>query len=199
MMWYYKKKLRNGSEIMADGEKNVCKNCTYFSRGLTEGGYCKLYRHNLSMPERICSRFEPKREPKTVLSQRAEEGTHKKILKPAVGNKSTRRLTYFIGLICTIILSIVVLFVGVLFASVVIAQEVGISVKLGTMAVALSVLFLFSWHLVMLLRRHRWVYVVYLVLTLALVLLLLFDFGNVWLTLNNEITRVVEFIYYGII
>ena len=84
------------------------------------------------------------------------------------------------------------------FASVVIAQDVTVPVKIGTLAVAFSVFFLLVWHLVMFLRRRRGVYIAYLVLTLIIALLLLFDFGNVWLTLNNEITHAVEFIYYGI-
>lgn len=42
--------------------KNSCENCKYFSDGLSEKGYCKLYHHNLTEPERICSRFEQKKE-----------------------------------------------------------------------------------------------------------------------------------------
>lgn len=182
---------------MADGEKNVCKNCIYFSRGLTEGGYCKLYRHNLSMPERICSRFEPKQE----TAHRNESGTEtNEVIEKSTGKyKTSKRLSYLIGVICSIILSVVALLVGVVFASVVIAQDVTVPVKIGTLAVAFSVFFLLVWHLVMFLRRRRGVYIAYLVLTLIIAALLLSDFGNVWLTLNNEITRVVEFIYYGII
>lgn len=180
---------------MADGEKNVCKNCIYFSHGLTEGGYCKLYRHNLTMPERICSRFEPKQE--TVRRNETGDETRKAIEKSTGNYKTSKRLSYLIGVICSIILSIVVLLIGVVFAAVVIAQEVTVPVKIGTMAVAFSVFFLFVWHLVMLLRKRRWVYIVYLVLTLVVVTLLLSDFGNIWLTLNNWITRAVEFIYYG--
>lgn len=47
---------------MADENKNSCENCKYFSDGLSEKGYCKLYHHNLTEPERICSRFEQKEE-----------------------------------------------------------------------------------------------------------------------------------------
>ena len=179
---------------MADEEKNVCKNCMYFSRGLIEGGYCKLYRHNLSMSERICSRFEPRSE--TARSETGDE-TGEAIEKSTGKYKSSKRLAYLIGVVCTIILSVVLLLIGVIFASVVIVQDVTVPVKLGTMAVALSVFFLLVWHLVIFLRRRRQIYIAYLVLTLVIAALLLADFGNVWLALNNEITRVIEFVYYG--
>ncbi len=179
---------------MADEEKNVCKNCMYFSRGLIEGGYCKLYRHNLSMPERICSRFEPRSE--TARSETGDE-TDEAIEKSTGKYKRSKRLAYLIGVVCTIILSVVLLLIGVIFASVVIVQDVTVPVKLGTMAVALSVFFLLVWHLVIFLRRRRQIYIAYLVLTLVIAALLLADFGNVWLALNNEITRVIEFVYYG--
>ena len=97
---------------MADENKNSCENCKYFSDGLSEKGYCKLYHHNLTEPERICSRFEQKEEKRKDSPNEADYTKN----APETGRlkyKNNKRLLYLIGIVSIFVLSIALLLVDI--------------------------------------------------------------------------------------
>lgn len=180
---------------MAEDNKKTCSDCEYFSEGLGEKGYCKLYHHNISIPERVCSRFEKKQE-KTQLPKRKACYTEITQKKSQFKYKYNRRLSYLIGIISAFVLVIALLLVDIVFAVELFPHEIPLPAKIGTLAVVLAMFILFTWQTMVLLRKHRWVFVPYLILALALILLVLIDFGNVWLTLNNWLNKIIDYIFY---
>lgn len=176
-------------------ENESCENCIFFSSGLGEKGYCKLYHHNISSPERICSRYE-KKEEKNLIHQK-ESDTEAAQVKSGFKYKYTRRLGYFIGIVCAFIMVVAVLLVDIVFAVELHPHSIPLQVKIGTLAVVLSMLLFFSWHTMMLLRKYRWMVVPYFIISVLLILLVTLDFGNVWLTLNNWLNCIIDYIFYG--
>ena len=116
---------------MADENKNSCENCKYFSDGLSEKGYCKLYHHNLTEPERICSRFEQKEEKRKDSPIEADYTKN----APETGQlkyKNNKRLLYLIGIVSIFILSIALLLVDIVFAVELHPHLIPLPVKIGT-------------------------------------------------------------------
>ncbi len=179
-------------------EKNVsCENCKYFSDGLSEKGYCKLYHHNITAPERICSRFEQKEE-KQAVSHIGESVIMTLPDNARLKYKYNRRLTYFIGIVCSFILIVALLLIDIVFAVELHPHRISLPVKIGTLSVVMAFFLFFSWHTLMLLRKYRWMVVPYLIVSLGLICLVLFDFGNVWITLNNWLNGIIDYIFYGL-
>ena len=123
---------------MAEENKSSCENCKYFSDGLSEKGYCKLYHHNITVPERICSRFEEKEEKKTF--SHTEESFAKAVPEKAQFKyKYSKRLSYFIGIVSAFILSIALLLVDIVFAVELHPHSIPLPAKIGTLAVVLAI------------------------------------------------------------
>ncbi len=183
---------------MAEEKKDSCLNCKYFSDGLSEKGYCKLYHHNITMPERICSRFEKKEEKQTVLqSNECKDCCTKTAQNRTLFNyKDNNRLTYFIGVVCSFILIVTLLLVDIAFAVELHPHKIALPVKIGTLSVVMAFFLFFAWHTLMLLRKYRWMYILYLIVSLVLVLLIFLDFGNVWLTLNSWLNGIIDYVFY---
>lgn len=182
---------------MAEENKSSCKDCTYYSDGLSENGYCKLYHHNINMPERICSRFEKKEEKQTV-SQSSDCYKKSARDKAQFKYKYNRRLSYFIGIVCSFILIVVLLLVDIVFAVELHPHSISLPVKIGTLSVVMAIFLFFSWHTLMLLRRYRWMVIPYFILAVSLVVLVSLDFGKVWLTLNNLLNGIIDYIFYDL-
>lgn len=183
---------------MAEEKKVSCENCKYFSDGLSESGYCKLYHHNITMPERICSRFEQKEEKKQTVSHTEVSSTKPELDKAQLKYKYNRRLSYFIGIVCSFILIVALLLVDIVFAVELHPHSISLPVKIGTLSVVMAIFLFFSWHTLMLLRKYRWMVVPYFIVALGLVCLVTFDFGNVWITLNNWLNGIIDYIFYDL-
>ncbi len=185
---------------MAEEKKNSCVNCKYFSDGLGEKGYCKLYHHNIMIQERICSRFEKKEENQTVLQSKGSKDHYTKAVpdKAQFKYKYNKRLSYFIGIVCSFIFIVALLLVDIVFAVELHPHKIPLPVKIGTLSVVLAVFLFFAWHTLMLLRKYRWIFIPYLIISLGLVLLVSFDFGNVWITLNSWLNGIIDFIFYDL-
>lgn len=181
---------------MAEENKSSCKNCKYFSDGLSEKGYCKLYHHNITVPERICSRFEKKEEKQTV-PHIDESYKNTAYQKAQFKYKYNKRLLYLIGIVSAFVLSIAVLLVDIVFAVELHPHAIPMPVKIGTLAVVLAMFLLFVWHNMMLLRKYRWMAVPFFILAVLIIILVAFDFGKVWLTLNNWLNRIIDYVFYG--
>lgn len=184
---------------MAEDSKAVCENCIYFSHGLSEKGYCKLYHHNIRVPERVCSRYEPKQknDTETKLNDAKINKQTPKGLKKS-NNQYIRRLTYSVGIVCSFIMIVALLLIDIVFAVELHPHPIALPVKIGTLSVVLALFLFLSWHTLMLLRKHRWFYIIYLIISMALVLLVILDFDNVWLRLSNSLNDVIEYIFYGL-
>lgn len=182
---------------MAEENKSSCKNCAYFSDGLGGDGYCKLYHHNITAPERICSRFEKKEEKQTF--PRGKDGYTVAVpVKAQFKYKYNKRLLYFIGIVSAFILSIALLLVDIVFAVELHPHSIPLPAKIGAIAVLFAMFLFFVWHNMMLLRKYVWTAVPYFILALLLIILVIFDFGNVWLTLNNWLNGIIDYIFYDI-
>ena len=181
---------------MSELNNESCEKCKYFSSGLSEKGYCKLYHHNISEPERICSRFEKKDEKPLISRQECE--TKKALNISEFKYKYTRRLGYLIGIVCAFIMIVALLLVDIVFAVELHPHSIPLPVKMGTHAVVLSMFLFFTWHTMMLLRKYRWVAIPYFIISTLLVLIVIFDFSNVWLTLNNWLNRIIDYIFYDL-
>lgn len=177
---------------MAEEIKAVCKDCEYFSSGLSENGYCKLYHHNLSMPERICSRYEPKK--------KTEKTSPVRNVTPELKIKSTYRqhLSYTIGVISSIVMILTLLLIDIVFAVELFLHPMSFPVKIGTLAVVFSGFLLVSWQTLVNLRKNRWLYIPYLIISIAVLIFMIFDFDNVWLRLNDVLNRIIEYVFYDI-
>lgn len=179
---------------MLSENKAVCNNCSYYSDGLGEKGYCKLYHHKIREPEYICSRYEIKKNKKHELhcfsELRSDEDRAERFAQ------DSRRLSYLTGIVETIILSIVSIIIAFLFGRSVALLSIPIYVKIVAIAITTVVFVLFTRHLVMMLRRHRkTAFVVYTALTIALLILLGVNFYNVWIFVTDFIEQAVRFVF----
>lgn len=180
---------------MAEENKNTCYDCEYFTDEIGKNGYCSLYRHNIALPDKICSKFEKKKKDQTVLLNReifSEEANRKSEFK----YKYDQHLSYFTGIISAFVLIIALLIIDIIFVAELHSHMIPLPVKLGSCAVLIAVFLIYSWQLLMFLRKFRWAFIPYLIIALSLILLVAFDFGNVWLTVNNDICKIIEYIFY---
>jgi hypothetical protein len=180
---------KNGSDFMSDTKKAVCGNCVHFSSGVSDNGYCSFYHHKISIPERICSRYEQKTE------EEINSDEQKIDVQPAPIKRKAKNHSYWayvIGMVCVFMLSLCGLLIDVNFAIVLFTNKIPMPVKIGIIVVALAAFALVFWEILHLLRKYRWVYIIYLIVCVALIFMLLFDFGNVWLSISNFLNSIVE-------
>ncbi len=180
---------------MSEEIKSTCHDCEYFTDEIGQKGYCSLYRHNINLPEKICSKFEKNKKDESVLENResfSEEASRKSQFK----YKYDRQLSYIIGIISSFVLIVALLIVDIIFAAELHSHMIPLPVKFGSCAVLLAVFLIFSWQLLMLLRKHRWVYIPYMIVSFSLILLVAFDFGNVWITVNNGVSEIIRYVFY---
>lgn len=180
---------------MTEIKEHTCPSCAYFTYGVSENGYCKLYHHNISRPEKICSRFELSE--KKASHIRFKKDKNDANIKSESDYKYDKHLYYVFGVVVTIILNIVSMFVALIFARTIRVQDVSNFVKV--LAIAFDILFftLFARELFIVLRKHRRIAcAIYFICLVAIFFILSLDYNNIWLTVNNIADKVVNFIFY---
>lgn len=182
---------------MLGEKKAVCNNCSHYSDGLGEKGYCKLYHHNISVPERVCSRYEMKKRKIYDFRRATEEKKDaEKVEKYA---QDTRRLSYMTGIVELIVLSIVSIIISFLFGRSVVLLPISSYAKILAILFMTFVFILFIRFLVMMLRKYRKAaFIVYTVLTLALLILFGVNFYNVWLFVTDFVEEAVKFVFFDV-
>lgn len=180
---------------MTETQEHNCPSCTYFTCGVSENGYCKLYHHNISRPEKICSRFELSEKKASHIRFKKDKNDAK--IKSESNYKYDKHLFYFFGVVVTTVLSIISIFVALILARTIRVQDVSNLTKI--IAIAFDIIFFtfFSRKLFIILRKHRIIAcAIYFFCLIAIFLILLFNYNNIWLTVNNVADKVVNFIFY---
>lgn len=191
----YRNEQKNGCEPVTETKEHTCASCAHFTYGVSENGYCKLYHHNLSRPEKICSRFELSEKKDSHI--RFKKDKNDATIKSESDYKYDKHLYYVFGVVLTVILSIVSIFVALILARTIRVQDVSNFVKI--LAVAFDIIFfvLFARELFIVLRKHRRIAcAIYFICLVAIFVILSLNYNNIWLTVNNVADKVVNFIFY---
>ena len=167
----------------------ACLTCRYYISSVGEKGFCRLYDHETTMPEKSCPRFEEK-----PVREAAETPEIKKM-----PDKKNRKFTYvlMIGAIASsIFLCVIGLMFGVnLIMSVFTVDTISETSKFFT-AVMTAVLFLIACFLLFALgRKYRWAMILEIILTLAALTVLLFFSKSVFDSFLSYTVRYITAIF----
>lgn len=195
MLEYCKINQMNGSETVTEVPQHSCSSCVYFTYGVSENGYCKLYHHNIAQPGKICSRFELSEKKASHIRFKKDKCDAQ--IKSETDYKYDKHLFYIFGVVLTAVLSIISMFVTLILARTIRVQDVSSFVK--TISIVADIIFftLFVRELYIILRKHRRIAcAIYFVFFLAILFILMFNYNNIWLIVNNIADTVVNFVFY---
>lgn len=183
---------------MSEHKKQICAVCDHFADGIGENGYCKLYHNNIVEPERICSRFEATQSKVTQL--RFKKDKKDAAIKSESDYKFNKHLFYIFGIIETIVLGTISVFVALILARTIWAQDVSAILRGITAVADIAFFTLFVKHLVMVLRKHRTnACIIYTLFLVAILIVLILNYNNIWLTVNDVADKVVKFFFFDIL
>ena len=184
---------------MSDEKKDSCSKCKFFSNGLTKNGYCKLYRHNISEPDRICSKYEKKEIGISKANKTEADFYSKPMDNKAVGKMQYEKtLSYIIGLISFFVIIIAVLFCIIVFFSEFFSHPIPVPVQIGTLAVVAAAYIILLWHTLMLLRKYRFIYIFYLIIAVVMIVAAVLDFGKLWISLDDIDKIIIDYVFFNI-
>ena len=178
-----------GGEAVAE-EKQGCYGCDHYIASVGEKGYCKLYRHETSLPEMCCPRFEEKKKDEPQIHEKIKIEKKTPVLRQ---NENFLALAAFFA--CTV-LSVIGLMFGLYFVITLIGlpfvlTAVKVLTVLGTFALSLlGIFFLFNLGKKFLVAR-----LFELFITVFVVAYVLINYETIWFNFHNFIMQVFYFVF----
>lgn len=179
-------------------KKESCLNCRHYTDDIGDKGYCKLYRHNTSLPDFACPKFEKKeaRERRNTLTVEMVKDI---VLSEVSKNKnkfSMNRMLMMASVVCITVLSVLLLiFSTTLCATLATFNQV--SVLHRTIFIILVAAFVISSIVIvcMILSRFKAMRIIILIISLAVVIILLAFSNEIWFDFHSLIINLSETIF----
>lgn len=166
-------------------EENNCFNCRFFTKAIGEKGYCILYHHETSLPEKPCPRHEKEQIDESKNIQRPED----------VDYKSRRiKKNLFIGsALASLVLSGFAVFVLIVFGvNVITHEELSVLMKSFTLLVAISFVFVTIFSLFYFGRKSERLRTIEILLAFFVCVISLISFNSIISTTNGFVEALVE-------
>lgn len=174
---------------MSESAAVDCFACRHYISSVGEKGYCRLYNHETSLPEKSCPRFEDKPARKTEEAPAVKKSPDKK----------SRKNTYvlmFGALASCILLGVIGLMFGVnLIMSVYAVDTIPSELKFLTTVVTAVVFLACCLLLFVLGKKYKWVMVLEIILTLVLLTVILLFSKSVFDSFLGYIVRYITMIF----
>ena len=173
-------------------ERKGCYDCEYYISSIGDRGYCKLYRHETTMPDIACPRYEKK---EIVQPELQELKTSKKTFLKK--NESFLALASFFA--CTV-LTVILLMFGLYFAVTiygisVLSLTVKILIVLATIAIISGITFL----LFNIGKKYMLMRLFELFLTVFVVVFVLINYEVIWFQFHGLVVSIIDFIFGSMI
>lgn len=185
--------------------KSSCYDCEHYTDKLGKNGYCKYYRHDISVPEMICSKFEEKIKINKKIDNQGEKNKETKKADNLKDESKTRQNNYKIrterillasGILGCIILMIIGLIFGASIGSAVFPiQAIPFWQKLVFAAVILLIVLGISLLILTLVRKFVQARIIVFISTLVLVMIILMNYNSIWFELHSFTMDAIEAIF----
>lgn len=175
-----------------DKKDKSCFTCDQYIASVGEKGYCRLYSHETSLPEKACPRYEEKKkkpepEAQFINKKYKKHGSYKNVITYGAFVSST--VLVVIGLIFSFNLGISVLSL----------DTIPTFIKGVTIVVLLILFFLSIFILFVLAKKYMWARFLEIAVAFTVVILILIYSNTVFESFINYIVRYIEFLFRSII
>lgn len=178
--------------------KDSCLNCRHYTDNIGDKGYCKLYRHNTSLPDVVCSKFEKNDIPErrnTFTVERVREIVISEVTKNRY-KFSMNRLMTMTSVVCTTVLSVLLLiFSTTLCATLATFNQVSVLHRVIFIVLVAAFVISFIVIVCMLLSRFRVMRIIVPIVSLIIVIILLVFPVEIWFDFHSLIFNLSETIF----
>lgn len=179
--------ISEGGVSVSDEEKRSCFGCEHYIASVGEKGYCRLYRHETTVPEICCPRFEEK---KQVVRETTEIKTETKTTENRQSINFLAMASFFA---CTVLTVIVLMFglyfVVTIFGINTLPSVAKVSILVLTLAlIALLILFLFNMG-----KKYLVARLLELFFTVFIMVFVLINYETIWFSFHGF---VVNFVFW---
>ena len=175
-----------------------CEKCRNYTADIGDKGYCKLYRHETSTPEKVCPRYEPResKEWKNVLNiDKVREFVNTEVSKELY-RQTKGRMLYSVSVLCSAIISIFLLIFSVTlgtvvatFADISLLHRVIFIVLVGAFVISVIVI------LGMLISKFRFIRLIVPLVTLFVIIFMFLFSDEVWFDFHVWIMKLTETLF----
>jgi hypothetical protein len=171
-----------------------CLNCIHYTDKLGSSGYCKLYRHDITRPELICSRFEKNTSANLNKNryynedvQFSKEDEHFDL------NKLLKKSLYYTGIAsCFILLLFAVVFGSAFEVAVINYDNVSMFPKVLIVALLAVIILSLFFLLFAIVNKYHIAQAIVLLFTIISIIVVFFKYDSVWYQINNFIAFFYE-------
>ena len=171
-------------------EKQGCYGCDHYIASVGEKGYCKLYRHETSLPEMCCPRYEErkKEEPKPKEIKRVEK-------KTPVLQKNGNFLALAAFFACTV-LTVIGLMFGLYFSVTVFSLTyISTSVKVISFFATLAVILFGAFLMFNIGKKYLVARLLELFTTVLVVVSVLINYETIWFRFHNLVIQIIDYFF----
>lgn len=172
---------------MAGEENKSCFDCEHYIATVGEKGYCKLYRHETTVPEICCPRFEEK---KKIVRETTE-------LKIEEKTSDSRQKINFLAMAsffaCTVLTVIILMFEMYFIVTIFEIDIIPTPIKIGILVLSLALIALFILFLFNIGKKYLVARLLELFFTVFIMVTVLINYETIWFSFHNFI---VDFVFW---
>ena len=174
---------------MSNTEKKNCYDCEYYMSSVGENGYCKLYRHETTMPEIACPRHEEKSKAKPEVHEIKISGNKTTFKR----NESFLALASFFA--CTVLTVIFLMFALYFTVTVYSMPYFSIPSKALILIVTLAAIFLITFLLFTAGKKYMLMRLIELFLTVFVVVFVLIKYETIWFQFHGLVVKIIDLLF----
>lgn len=171
-------------------EGTSCKKCIHYTDSLGDNGFCKFYRHNITVPDKICSMYQTN---STAAGDDPPAEVDLGLLESF--KKDGKNFWLIPGIIgCLLLFLISVVFLSPFELSIVNYSGIPAPTKIAVTAVMSLAVIGFFLLLLYLTLKFRPVRIAVSLITVVVIIFTLFNYSALWYSVNSYVTEFCEII-----
>lgn len=171
-------------------EGTSCKKCIHYTDSISAEGFCKYYRHNITIPDKICSMYRTE-SPDAGGAPPAETD----LSLPESFKRDGRSFLLIPGIVsCMLMFLICILLLSPFELSLIKYSAISTPTKIAVSAVMSAAIIGFFLLVLILTLKFRPVRIAVCVITVAVIVFLMFNYSTLWYSVNYFVTEFCEFI-----
>ena len=176
---------------MSEVERHSCFDCEYYTTSIGEKGYCKLFRHETTLPDTACTRYEKKEAPKYDTGDYSFIPEHTESESMKVIN--ILMVSAFFA--CTV-LTIIGFILGFYFnISVVSTEEIPVVLKILSVLLTVAAVLFGAYVLFSLGKKYVGARIAELFLAVFIVMFVLLNYEDIWSDFSTFTLQAVKFLF----
>ena len=168
-------------------DKTSCFDCEHYIASVGEKGYCKLYRHETTLPEISCPRFEKKKEKKIEIKP------HHVSEKRNVMRQNVNFLA-MAAFFASTVLTVISLLFGLYFIITIFSiPHLHIIIKAVVLIATLIVVLLLAAFLFNIGKKYLVARMLELFFTVFIVVFVLINYDTIWFSFHNLVIKILDY------